>query len=151
MLETHAIIIRVEGKEALVESTQGGGCGSCDSSGGCGSGQLSRLFGAKSRRFRVKNEANAQVGSIVSVTLAEGVLLRSALLMYMLPLIFLLAGAMYGAKFSNDAWSADTCAAVGGFIGLATGFVLSRWLSLGKGLLSVARPVAVYPSVDKVV
>ena len=149
MIETRAIIIRLEGIEALVESMQGGGCGNCDSTNGCGSGKLNRLFGGKARRFRVDNEANAPVGTIVLVTLAEGVLLRSALLMYMLPLFLLLTGAMFGARFLNEVWSADTRAAVGGIIGLATGFVLARKLSLGRHMLSVARPVATFACEDK--
>ena len=141
MIETRAIIIRLDGKEALVEAVQGGGCGNCDSANGCGSGKLTRLFGNKPRRFRVENAANAPVGAVVSVTLAEGVLLRSALLMYLLPLIFMLAGAIYGARFMNGIWSADVSAAVGALAGLVSGFVLARTLSSGNQMLSVARPV----------
>ena len=141
MIETRAIVVRLEGKEALVESVQGGGCGNCDSANGCDSGKQTRLFGNKPRRFRVENAANAPVGAIVSVTLAEGVLLRSALLMYLFPLFLLLAGAMYGARFLNGVGSADASAALGALAGLVSGFVLARKLSSGKHMLSVARPV----------
>jgi len=141
MIETRAIVIRLEGEEALVESVQDGGCGNCDSANGCGSGKLTRLFGNKPRRFRVENAANAPVGAIVSVTLAEGVLLRSALLMYLLPLFLLLAGAMYGAQLLNGVWNADTGAAFGALVGLVSGFVLARKLSTGMHMRSVARPV----------
>ena len=141
MIETRAIVIRVEGKEALVESTQGGGCGNCDSENGCGSGKLSQLFGSESRRFRVRNDGNAQVGTLVQVTLAEGVLLRSALLMYMLPLLLLLSGAMLGMQWANDADSSDAYSAIGGLIGLSFGFVLVKGLSLWQRMASVAQPV----------
>lgn len=141
MIETRAIVIRVEGREALVESTQGGGCGNCDSENGCGSGKLSQLFCSAPRRFRVRNEGNAQVGTIVQVTLPEGVLLHSALLMYMLPLALLLGGAMAGAQWANAAASSDSYAATGGLIGLSLGFVLVKVLSLRQRLSSVAQPV----------
>ena len=147
MIETRAIIIRLEGEEALVESVQGGGCGNCDSTNGCGSGKLTSLFGNKPRRFRVDNAANAPVGAVVLVTLAEGVLLRSALLMYMLPLFLLLAGASYGARLFNGVLSADASAALGALLGLVAGFLLARKLSAGKKMLSVARPATSFAGV----
>lgn len=140
MIETRAIVIRLEGKEALVESTQGGGCGNCDSENGCGSGKLSQLFCSTPRRFRVRNDANAQVGSLVQVTLEEGVLLRSALLMYMLPLVLLLGGALAGAQWANEV-NSDAWSAIGGLIGLSLGFVLVKVISLRRRLSSVAQPV----------
>lgn len=141
MIETRAIVIRLEGREALVESTQGGGCGNCDSENGCGSGKLSQLFCSAPRRFRVRNDANAQVGTLVQVTLEEGVLLRSALLMYMLPLALLLGGALAGAQWSNDEVNSDAWAATGGLIGLSLGFALVKVISLRRRLSSVAQPV----------
>ena len=141
MLQTRAVIIQLDGKDALVEATQGGGCGSCDSENGCGSGKLSRLFCSEPRRFRVLNDANAQVGTLVQVTLPEGVLLHSALLMYLLPLVLLLAGAIVGMQWAPDAASADGYAAIGGLTGLVCGFVLVKILSLRQRLLSVAQPV----------
>ena len=141
MIETHAIIIRVEGNEALVESVQSGGCGNCDKNNGCGSGKLAQLFNLKPRRFRVRNETNAQVGAMVRVTLAEGVLLHSALLMYVLPLVLLLFGAFAGQMWANDASSTDAYSAIGGLFGLAIGFAIVKNLSRRQQLLSVAQPV----------
>lgn len=141
MIETRAIVIRVEGDDALVESTQGGGCGNCDSENGCGSGKLSQLFCSEPRRFRVRNDGNAQVGALVQVTLPDGVLLRSALVVYMLPLVLLLGGAMIGAQWVNDAADSDAYAALGGLIGLSSGFVLVKGLSLRRRLTSVAQAV----------
>jgi sigma-E factor negative regulatory protein RseC len=140
MIETRAIIIRLEGNEALVESTQGGGCGNCDSENGCGSGKLSQLFCTEPRRFRVLNESNAQVGTLVQVSLAEGVLLRSALLMYMLPLASLVSGAAIGGLWM-DGESSEIFSAAGGFAGLSLGFVMAKALSSRRKLSSVAKPV----------
>lgn len=140
MLETLAIVIRVEGREAVVESTQGGGCGNCDSENGCGSSKLSQLFCREPRRFRVRNDANAQEGTMVQVTVAEGLLLRSALLMYGLPLVLLLAGALLGAQWASAA-SRDVYSILGGLAGLISGFVFAKVMTLRNGLLSVALPV----------
>ena len=144
MIETRAIVIRLEGNEALVESTQGGGCGHCDSENGCGSGKMSKLFCSEPRRFRVRNDGNAQVGTLVQVTLPEGVLLRSALLMYMLPLALLLCGAIFGARWDEGG---DAYAAAGGVMGLIAGFAVVKSLSLRRQLTSIAQPV-IAPSAE---
>lgn len=141
MLETRAVVISVDGNEALVESTQGGGCGRCDSKNGCGSGKLSQLFSTQPRRFRVRNDANAQVGAEVQVTLAEGVLLHSALLMYILPLVLLLGIGALAGQFSADVESSDQFSIAGGGLGLLLGFILAKWLALRQRGLSVAQPV----------
>lgn len=146
MIETRAIVIRLEGDEALVESTQGGGCGSCDSENGCGSGKLSQLFCSQPRRFRVRNDAHAQVGSLVQVTVPEGILLRSALLMYILPLFLMLAGAFAGVQLAPDEADSDAWSAIGGLVGLLLGFVLVKSLSQRRLSSSLAQPVILPPS-----
>jgi sigma-E factor negative regulatory protein RseC len=140
MLETRAIVISVEGKQAVVESVGGGGCGKCDSVNGCGSSKLSQLFCSEPRRFLVQNDANAPVGATVQVVVGEGVLLRSALLMYFVPLVFLFAGAIFGSLWVEEE-SGDMFAALGALAGLISGYVLVRVLSGRQRLLSVAQPV----------
>ncbi|MFA6902881.1 MAG: SoxR reducing system RseC family protein [Gallionellaceae bacterium] len=141
MIQTRAVIIRLEGNDALVESTQGGGCGNCDREGGCGSGKLAQLFSNEPRRFRVRNDSNAQVGAVVEVNLPDGMLLHSALLMYLLPLVLLTAGAVVGMQWSYDEAGRDAYAAIGGLAGLVLGFAIVKVLTARQQLSSVARPV----------
>lgn len=141
MLETRAVVISLDGKNALVEAIQGGGCGNCDSEKGCGTGKLSQLFCSEPRRFHVRNDANAQVGSLVRVAMAEGLLLRSALLMYLLPLALLLGGAITGMQIVHDEQSRDVYSAIGGLLGLLLGFVIVKRLSQRQSLSSIALPV----------
>ena len=141
MIETRAIVISREGKEALVEATQSGGCGNCESENGCGSRNLSKLLSNKPRRFRVKNDANAQVGAIVQIALHEGQLLRSALVIYVLPLIFLLGGTMLGVHWSDDISGIDARSVIGGGAGLMLGFALAKLASTKQRFLAVSLPV----------
>ena len=137
MMQTKAIVIQLDGKNALVESIQSGGCGNCDSVNGCNSSKLSQLFRNKPRRFSVRNECNAQPGSLVQINLQEGVLLHSAILMYILPLLFMLSGAILGAHWASDVANSDAYSAIGGFIGLLAGFLLVKQLILrGKSVSS---------------
>ncbi len=141
MIETRAMVVQLEGKYALVESVQGGGCGNCNSESGCGSSKLSQLFGREPRQFRVLNKGNAQVGTLVQVTLPEGVLVSGALLMYIFPLILLLVGAMAGGLWGNDTINTETFSAIGGLLGLVLGFFLVKIISLKQRLISHAQPV----------
>jgi len=141
MLETRAIVVRLQGDEAFVEAKGGGGCGHCDSEKGCGSGKLSQLFCSKPRQFKVKNEADATVGDEVQITLAAGVLLRSAVLMYVIPLALLLGGGMLATSWGSDAASRDGYAALGALVGLIGGFILAKWLSKRQMVMAVASPV----------
>ena len=64
--------------------------------------------------------------------------------MYMLPLIFLLAGAIFGTQLADDIASSDVYAATGGLLGLIAGFMLVKGLSLLRPLASVAQPVILH-------
>lgn len=139
MLETRAIIVRLDGSDALVEAQQGGGCGHCDSVNGCGSGKLSKLFCAQPRRFRVHNGIDARVGDEVQVAVADGALLRSVLIIYMLPLLLLLAGGLLGASLADAASRRDVYAAIGAVLGLASGFVLARLFAPAAAQPVIAR------------
>jgi len=133
MLEMRAIVIQVMGEEASVQPLSTGGCGHCDSEGGCGSGTLTKLFcSSKPRSFIVRNEAGAKVGDEVQVSIPDGVLLRGAVKMYVLPLILLLVGGISGVGLAGTAVLRDAYAAAGASIGLLLGFFLAR-LSPGVG------------------
>lgn len=129
MLETRAIVVQVQGVDAIVEAKDGGGCGQCSSAGGCGSSNLSKMFCSSPRRFRVRNDAQARVGDEVLVVLADGVLLRSAFILYLIPLAMLFAGGALGVALSDDAASRDGYAALGAGAGLLLGLALAKWLA----------------------
>jgi sigma-E factor negative regulatory protein RseC len=140
MLETRAIVVHLHGKEALVEAIGEGGCGQCSSENGCSSSKLTQLFCTKPRQFKVYNEANAAIGDEVQITLPSGVLLRSSILIYAVPLTLLLGGGMLGAYFSHDAASRDGYAALGSLLGLVGGFALAKWIAKRQLVMAVARP-----------
>lgn len=133
MLEMRAIVVQVLGEEASVQPLGNGGCGHCDTAGGCGSGNLTKLFCSnKPRHFVVRNQARAKVGDEVRVSLPDGVLLRGATKMYLFPLALLFAGGIFGASLASDALARDIYAAAGAAVGLLLGFVVAR-LAPGSG------------------
>ncbi|MDP1635558.1 MAG: SoxR reducing system RseC family protein [Gallionellaceae bacterium] len=131
MLEMRAIVTEVGDNEAAVQ-VLGGGCGHCSSEGGCGSGALSKLFcSTKPRRFIVLNRAGAKVGDEVQVSLPDGILLRGAMKLYVLPLTLLLAGGIVGAALAGEGASRDLHAVVGAVAGLLSGFAIAKLSSSG--------------------
>lgn len=140
MNEMRAIVLSLHGAEAEIEPVGGNGCGHCASGNGCGSGKLSRLFcSSKQRSFMVSNAANAQVGDEVSVGLPDGVLLRNSILMYVLPLTFMLAVALLASGIFAEA--RDGAALLGAVAGLVAGFFVVRQLTKRSGMQAVVRSV----------
>jgi sigma-E factor negative regulatory protein RseC len=140
MLDTRAIVVRLEGKEAVVEAVQGGGCGACAGGKGCSSGAMSKMLCVKPRQFLVRNDIGARVGEEVEVSVAEGALLRSALTLYALPMALLFAGALAGSAWAG-ASGHDAGSAVGAVVGLLAGFALARIVTSRRSSRAASAPV----------
>ncbi len=138
MLETRATIVALEGEEALVVSNQVG-CGQCESTKNCAGS--TRFFCSSKRHFRVRNMIGAAVGQEVKVIVAEGLLLRSTIIFYLLPLLLALACGGVASHYAASTIERDGYAALGALLGLGTGLLLSKRIffrSSSQGL-----PVAV--------
>lgn len=129
MLKTRARIIRIDGEKAFVQADPGFGCEQCKGKG-CGSSKLSQLFCSTPRQFQVDNSINAKQGDDVVVAIAEGVVLRGIGLVYVLPLLLMLTGAMVGNVWANDTGMHDGYAVIGALSGLLIGFVSAKQISL---------------------
>ncbi|WP_325891686.1 SoxR reducing system RseC family protein [Grimontia sp. NTOU-MAR1] len=101
-------------------------CGSCASKNNCGTGIVSNALPGKVLDIRVPSEKPVNVGTLVEIGLEEQTVLRSALVVYILPLLFAITGAVFGQ------FLADLIAAGEGVI------ILSSVLAGGLGFL-VAR------------
>lgn len=137
MMYQEATVAHLKGDHAYVEVGGEGGCGLCHEAGGCQSGLLGQLFGAKPRQFRIANRIGAMPGDRVIVSVAEGAAWRAALLTYILPVFFLLLGAAAGTVLGkhDDVWTA--LGALAGFaIGVLAGLTF-RQVRIGK----IAEPV----------
>lgn len=129
MLESRAVVMQlIDEQFALVQSSQGGGCGQC-SGKGCGASKLSQLFCNKPRQFRVENQIRARVGDEVMISVAEGAVLRSIGLVYLMPLVLLFVCAALAGSLAVQAEQRDGYAALGALFGLVVGFVMARWIA----------------------
>ncbi len=144
MLEMRAIVLRLKGREAEISPLGGGGCGNCNSEGGCGSGKLTKMFcSSQPRSFIVLNQADAKVGDEVNITLPEGSLLYSSLRMYLLPLLLMIGAGFFGVSFATDAATRDGYALIGSVVGLMLGFALGKFMPYSNGSRAVVQSVVV--------
>ncbi len=148
MLETQVTVVSLDGSEAIVEAGQTGGCGYCNSINGCGASKLSKLLCTRPRQFRVHNGIGAKVGDEVRVSVADGELLRSALIAYIIPLLMLFAGGVLGTVAAG-AHDRDLCAAVGALAGLAAGFIIVRLFTPRQQILISALSAVIAPCDNK--
>lgn len=124
MMRRSAIVLRVDGDEALVELVEDAGCGGCAAAGGCGIRMLGRIFRRRQGSFRALAAGGRQPGDHVTVGLDEGAVLRTALAAYGGPL----AGMLSGAAVAVSLWpsAAEPVAVAGAFAGLGAGLLWLR-------------------------
>lgn len=144
-----AEVVAVEGTHAWVETRRKAVCDGCSVQKGCGSGIISRLFN-KRARLRVANTLDARVGDRVVLGMDDGTLVRNSFAVYMMPLVWMLLGALGGQTLGTALqWAyVDGVTALFGVLGLAAGFLWLRRYARGiaadgsrqPGLLRFADP-----------
>lgn len=125
MIEAIATVREVDGRQVLVEVQRRSACGGCDSAAGCGTSALGKWFGRGTSELRLHTTLPVRVGEAVVIGLEESALLRASLLLYLLPIVALIAGAAGGAALLGTG-GGDWPAIAGGALGLAGGLAASR-------------------------
>jgi sigma-E factor negative regulatory protein RseC len=101
MIEENGLIVATEGGEAWVETSRRSSCGSCEAKG-CGTGALSQVLGRRSQRLKVKNPIGAESGEQVVLGIEESALIRGSLAVYLVPLLALLSGGLFGEMMAQQ-------------------------------------------------
>ncbi|MFC1507740.1 SoxR reducing system RseC family protein [Pseudomonadota bacterium] len=130
MMNTLATVVAVEAGSITVSCQQQTSCGHCASRDSCGTGIVSEAVPGRAHQVKITTKKSLTVGQVVEIGLSEQSVLSSALLVYVMPLLFLLLGAALGQWW---------------FVELAgtseLGVVLTAVVSAGIGLL-IARHYA---------
>ncbi len=118
------IVIRTGASGAWVKTTRSGACESCASRGACHA-----MGGEKEMEVEVLNPVGARPGDLVVLKIDTSPLLKATFLIYLFPILLLLAGAAAGQWISSSAgWNSAVPAAVLGFGCLAAGLALVKIL-----------------------
>lgn len=124
MIEQHAIILATASSPsqtspmATIEIVRKTACGLCGQTRGCGNAFWGKLFAHKTSSFLARNSLNAKVGQNVIVGIDETAMMKSALLLYLLPL----ATMLFGALLASQVVASDMSAMLGAVIGLVVGY-----------------------------
>ena len=128
MIEEQIEVVEVIGDQIVLQANTKSACSSCAINKGCGTSLLAKVVGRKFTRFQVDNNVNAAAGDTVVVGIPEDALLKGSLVMYVLPIGWMLITALFFdflLPLSTDA--RDLIIAGSAFSGLIVGFLLSNW------------------------
>lgn len=96
MIEETATVVAVDGPYVWLERARASTCGSCSLKGGCGTSVLAQAVGRRTVRVRAENTLAAREGDRVVVGLLESALMEGSILMYLVPVLALLGGGLFG-------------------------------------------------------
>ena len=127
MIEERGRVLSVEEGAVWVETLRRSACDSCQARNGCGQSVLQRLgLGARSGFIRVLNqqvEHRYRVGDEVIIGVPEHAVLHGSVMVYLIPLLMLFAGALLAQSFG----ASEGVIIAAGFSGMAGGFAGVRW------------------------
>ncbi len=127
MITEQAIVLRAAGPQVELELQRDSSCNGCELVDGCGVGALGRLLGRRRKSLVIDTDRRLQPGDRVVLAVPERALVRMSLLVYGLPLVGLLGGALLPAALWPGA--SDALAVVFGATGFAVGVKLAAWRS----------------------
>ena len=143
MIEERAIILSLEIEPSATDSTatleieRKIACGLCGQTRGCGNSIWGKVFAHQSTAFKAQNRINAKVGDSVIVGINEKALLKSALLLYILPLATMLIGAILAIQIQDK----NVYAMLGALGGLLLGFLWVKGHTMSISYFKLQQPV----------
>ncbi len=108
------IVLKTDGVWAEVRTIKSDACASCSAKGFCHDG-------GREMTVSVRNSARAKPGDRVSIEIATGSFLKVLLLLYIVPVLALMAGAFIGLRLGGE-----DIAAAGAVIGFVLAVVFVR-------------------------
>lgn len=117
------IVEKASKRKAMVRITQSDACATCDSKDSCGVSSDKKIV------IEVANDLQANIGDHVEISMPESSLLKLSLLVYLLPVVALIAGACLGAGLAPVLNMDSTLASViVGGLAMAIVFCALKWL-----------------------
>lgn len=131
MIRETATVTAADGQYVWVQTQRQSACESCSAQKGCGTSAIGKVVGKQYTQVRALNRCNAKIGDSVEVALAEDMLLKSSLAVYLVPLLLFIAGGALAEPYSTPAHQWPVL--LGSFVGLGFGFA---WLKFYSRLLA---------------
>lgn len=105
MIEEIATVIKTDSSGVWLQTKVSSSCQSCTASDSCTSGVVAKAMTRRDYQFFLPNHSGLLPGQQVRIGISDGVLLKSALLVYLLPLVGFMAGAGSGVLLQlSEGW-----------------------------------------------
>ena len=127
MIEEQAVVLTCSGEYASVEAYRRTACNNCSAESSCGTSLLAKSFGNRPTQIKALNRIGAQPGEQVIIGLEENALVRSAFMLYAVPLMAFILAALVG-QIAADRFHTPGMELISLFLGL---------LGLSAGLIWV--------------
>lgn len=141
MIEERAVILSLDADSsnliATLEIERQTACGLCGQTRGCGNSIWGKLFAHQSTAFKAQNHINAKVGDSVIVGINEQALLKSAMLLYIVPLLTLFIGAI----LMQQVFDTNGYAMLGALLGLVIGLLWVKGHTMASSYFKLQQPV----------
>ncbi|RWX53265.1 SoxR reducing system RseC family protein [Photobacterium chitinilyticum] len=127
MMRSLATVVAVDPGIITVTCQQQTSCGHCASRDSCGTGIVSKATPGRSHLVKIVTQTRVSIGEVVEIGLSERSMLHSAILVYVLPLLFLVLGAVLGQWWFVDlAGSGELGVILTAVLSAAVGLLLAR-------------------------
>lgn len=123
MLRERGIVEKISKQKAVVRIERTSACAACESRSSC------QVQDNKEVLVEVNNELGAGAGDVVEISMPSGSVIKASLVVYFLPVLGLLLGALSGGAFAASLHTDSTTASLaGGGAGLVLSIIVLRRL-----------------------
>lgn len=138
MIEESGRVVALKGSQVWVQSLNQSACQSCKMRGGCGQRlMVDMIGGATTKWIHVDNAVHARLGDQVRLGIEESALLRASALVYLVPILALIGGALVGDRLMALGDAGTAAVAV---LAMAISLALNRMFQ-GKAVSRQFTPV----------
>lgn len=124
MIEEQGRVVALEPGAVWVETLRKSTCSSCSANAACGQGLMDRLGVGRQRGYvRALSQMQLAIGDTVIIGVREDLLVRSSLLIYLIPLLGLFAAAL----LADGLGLSEPLVIFAGLSGLLASWLLVRW------------------------
>lgn len=124
MIEEQGRVVALEPGAVWVETLRKSTCSSCSANAACGQGLMDRLGVGRQRGYvRALSQMHLAIGDTVIIGVREDLLVRSSLLVYLLPLMGLFAAAL----LADGLGLPEPLVILSGLSGLFVSWLMVRW------------------------
>ncbi len=136
MIIQPAKVIAETNSTYLLETLPKSACPRCESGKGCGGGILAQAFANKTYQLSINKNKPLKLQEMIQIGIQSTMLVRASIVLYLVPLLFMVTGAVVVGIYTENQDFYTVMAAIAGFL---TGVYIARLLSgyfMNKGLAS---------------